>query len=136
MDFADAAEASAQGLPLVLLAGHRNYGEDGSYGDDVLVTSRDLLEQSGSTVSAFVVGYLAGLQELGGLADTAAFAPFDGGFGDRSRQGGLGELTEYLEASGLSLGTDTVGMEPLHYGQAWWGLPANPVPVSTNQEDE
>jgi ABC-type nitrate/sulfonate/bicarbonate transport system substrate-binding protein len=136
MDLSDATEAAAQGLPLVVLAGHRNYAEDGSYGDDVLVTSRDFLDQSGATVGAFAVGYLAGLQQLADASDAQPFAPFDGGFGDRARGGGLEELAEYLEASGLSGSLDTLDTAPLHYGQAWWGLPANPVPVTTNQEGE
>lgn len=124
MDLVDVTEAAAQGLPLTVIAGHRNDREDGSFGDDVLVTATDLFEQEGSTVSAFLVGYIAALQDLAAEPDAAAFAPFDGGFAERDGPGGLDDIA-------------TAGaLAPLEYAQAWWGLPANPNPTSTNEDRE
>ncbi len=129
MDLRDVSEATAQGLPLAVIAAHRNYRADGSYGDDVIVASRDLLEQEGSTVSAFLVAYVGGLRGLVDQPNTDAFRPYDGGFGDRSNLGGLGEMAAYVGASSESEGDPARlrDVRSLEYAQAWWGLPANPT---------
>jgi hypothetical protein len=126
---AEAADAIAQGLPIVAIAGHRNYGADGSYGGDVLVTSTDLLTAEGPTVAAFLRAYILGLRDLAGSEGAAAFAPDDGGFGDRAQDGGLGELTAYL-ADALGAPPDlraVVAAGPVTFAQASLGLPANPT---------
>jgi hypothetical protein len=126
LDVADAADGSAQGLPLAALAGHRNYGDDGSYGGDVLVASTDVLSEEGSTASAFLIAYVRALQDL---TEEDVLRPHDGGFGDRTKSGGLGDLEAYLVAAGT--GEPDFGnltrTAPLEFAQAWWGLPANPT---------
>jgi ABC-type nitrate/sulfonate/bicarbonate transport system substrate-binding protein len=129
VDAADAADGAAQGLPLVALAGHRNRADDGSYGGDVLAVSADFLEQQPATVAAFLSAYVRALQELGVAGDATGFGPFDGGFGDRSQAGGLGELDAYLAqelGSDIEL-DDLIVAAPLQAAQAWYGLPANPM---------
>jgi hypothetical protein len=129
VDAADAADGAAQGLPLVALAGHRNRADDGSYGGDVLAVSADFLEQQPATVAAFLSAYVRALQELGVAGDATGFGPFDGGFGDRSQAGGLGELEAYLAqelGSDIEL-DDLIVAAPLQAAQAWYGLPANPM---------
>jgi hypothetical protein len=126
VDAADAADGAAQGLPLVALAGHRNYAADGTYGGDMLVTSAETLEFSPATTARFVVAYVGALRELTG---EAALAPHDGGFGDRLQGGGLAELQAYLDES-LGSTTDLdalIGIGPLEYAQTWRVLPANPT---------
>jgi hypothetical protein len=130
MDTMDAAEAVAQGLPLVALAGHQNYQADGSYGGDVLVGSTDVLADEGSTVTAFLSAYL---RALGDLVDEPTLAPHDGGFGSLMEDGGLGELAEFVSAAGDDVDVLTlVWPQPLHDAQAWMGLPLNP---STSAEE-
>jgi ABC-type nitrate/sulfonate/bicarbonate transport system substrate-binding protein len=127
LDASEAADGSAQGLPLVALAGHRNYTSDGTYGGDLVVASSDVLGDEGSTVSAFLVAYVRALRDL---TTETSLAPHDGGFGERSQSGGLGELDMYLQAvlgAEPDLGT-LIESAPLTYAQAWWGLPANPTP--------
>jgi ABC-type nitrate/sulfonate/bicarbonate transport system substrate-binding protein len=132
VDAVDAADGSAQGLPLVALAGHGNYGTDGAYGGDLVVASTDVLAEEGSTVSAFLIAYLRALRDL---REDATLAPHDGGFGARDQSGGLGELDGYLQGA---LGTEPdletlVQARPLEYAQAWWGLPANPTTTEEAQ---
>jgi len=133
MDLIDASDGVAQGLPIVALAGHRNYEADGAYGGDVLVSSSDLLDGEASTVSAFLVAYLRGLRDLATSADTDGFAPYDGGFGTRDEDGGLGEMrTHITDALGAEPDLQSlIAIRPLEYAQAWWGLPANPVVLPT-----
>lgn len=128
MDTIDVAEATAQGLPLIAIGGHRNYKANGAYGDDVLVASRDLISEEGATVSAFLVAYVRALQELAEQPDTAVYAPYDGGFGDGGVGGGLGEMLDYLGLAAASSVDPArfVALGPLEYAQAWWGLPVNP----------
>ena len=106
--------------------------------DREVVTSRDIIDQSGSTASAFLIGYLRALQDLRDTPEASSFVPFDGGFGDRTDAGGLGELTTYLDLAGSDL--DSFGLAtstgPLAYAQAWWGLPANPTHATTTEEGE
>ena len=126
----DVGDGLAQGLPLQAIAGPANYsGAGGAYGSDVVVASADLIDAETSTVTAFLIAYIQGLSDLAGRADTAPFAPFDGGFGDRRQEGGLGEMRSYLAASlGSEVDTDTmVASAPLEFAQAWWGLPSNPT---------
>ena len=126
---AEAADAIAQGLPIVAIAGHRNYATDGSYGGDVLVTSTDQLTSEGPTVAAFLSAYIRGLRDLAESETGSAFAPHDGGFGDRAQDGGLGELSAYLtDALGAApdLGA-VVAAGPITFAQAGLGLPANPT---------
>lgn len=125
VDTVDAADGSAQGLPAVAAAGHRNYAADGSYGGDVMLTTRDLLADETTTASAFLIAYLQGLADM--AEDAPAFAQFDGGFG-AADDGGLAELESYLtDALGESPDLDAL-IQPrvLEFAQAWWGLPANP----------
>lgn len=124
----DAADGVAQGLPLAVLAGHRNGGADGS-GGDVLVASADSVEQEPSTITAFLIAYIRALQDLVGDPDAAAFAPHDGGFGERTSEGGVGDLSSLLaDALGAEPDLQTfIAAVPLEYAQAWWGLPANPT---------
>ena len=104
MPSTDVADGVAQGLPLVALAGHANHAADGSYGGSMLVTSADRLSQEPSTIGAFLIAYVRGLQELADDPAALAFAPFDGGFGARDDEGGIGELSTYL--------TTLTGSEP------------------------
>jgi len=128
MDSLDAADGSAQGLPLLALAGHHNYSSDGAYGGDVVVSSADSVAQEASTLSAFLIAYVRALRDLA-PDDAGEFAPFDGGFGARDQGGGLGELGTYLESGlGSDVDLDTlIDERVLQYAQAWWGLPANPT---------
>ncbi len=64
VDSVDAADGASQGLPAVAIAGHRNYGPDGAYGGDVVLTTSDLVEVDRSTASAFLIAYLRALQDL------------------------------------------------------------------------
>jgi hypothetical protein len=96
------------------------------------------VSQEGPTVAAFLVAYLRGLADLADDSDATAYAPFDGGYGDRAVGGGLGELGTDLAAS-LDVAPDLgalVAAEPLGFAQAWWGLPANPVPGATSTTTE
>jgi ABC-type nitrate/sulfonate/bicarbonate transport system substrate-binding protein len=129
IDAVDAADGAAQGLPLVALAGHRNQAADGTYGGDVLAVSADLLEQESSTVAAFLAAYVRALQDIGETGSDASYAPFDGGFGDRSQGGGLAQLDAYVsEALGTEIALEgLVAAGPLQAAQAWYGLPANPA---------
>jgi ABC-type nitrate/sulfonate/bicarbonate transport system substrate-binding protein len=127
VDAETAAEGVAQGLPLVAIAGHLNAAGE----RDVVAASADLVEQEGSTVAAFLIAYIQGLQAIAAAPDAAGFAPFDGGFGDRAVDGGLGELGADLTAA---LGAEPdlgalISEPPLEYAQAWWSLPANPIRV-------
>ena len=134
MDARDVAEATAQGLPLAAVAGHRNYAEAGSYGGDVIVASLDLLEQEGSTVGAFLTAYVRALQDLADDETAAPFRPHDGGFGDPEQAGGLGELSAYL---GSAVELAAFGdIRPLNYAQTWWGLPPNPLVAAAAEEGE
>jgi hypothetical protein len=129
MDSLDAADGSAQGLPLRAIAGHANYTSDGTYGGDLLAASADTVAQEGSTLSAFLIAYVRALRDLAAQESDADFAPYDGGFGARDQGGGLGELRAYL-ADGLGDDVDLdalVDERVLEYAQAWWGLPANPT---------
>jgi hypothetical protein len=129
VDASTAADGVAQGLPLVAIAGHDNAAGE----RDLLVASADLVGQEGPTVAAFLIAYLHGLADLATDPNATAFAPFDGGYGDRAVGGGLGELGTDLSAS-LDAAPDLgalVATEPLGFAQAWWGLPANPVPGAT-----
>ena len=135
IDQVDAADGAAQGLPLVAIAGHQNYSPDGAYGGDLLAVSSDLLDQEGATVSAFLIAYLQALRDLDDAGDATAFAPFDGGFGDRAQGGGRAELGAYLETQ-LGTGADLealIDARPLEYAQAWWGLPANPTDAADEE---
>jgi hypothetical protein len=131
MGLGDAADAVSQGLPLRAIAGHQNYAADGAYGGDVLVASSDLVDAEGTTVVAFLVAYLRGLRDLAGNAEAPGFAPFDGGFGARDQDGGLGELrTGVSDTLGVDPDTGSLLADaPLELAQAWWGLPANPSPT-------
>jgi hypothetical protein len=127
LDALQAADGTAQGLPLRALAGHRN-DDVGSPGRNLLVASADLVEGDASTAASFLMAYIRGLRDLTGSGD-GAYAPFDGGFGSLEDEGGLGQLRTSI--AGV-LGEDAdlealVAREPLEYAQAWWGLPANPV---------
>lgn len=137
VDTIDAADGASQGLPLLAIAGHQNYADDGAYGGDLVAVSADLLDQEGATVSAFLTAYLQALRDLDDAGDATAFAPFDGGFGDRGQGGGRVELGAYLETQlgpGADLGA-LIDARPLEYAQAWWGLPANPT-VAVDKENE
>ena len=118
---AEAANVAEPGLRAI--AGYQNYqGEGDAYGGDLLLATPGLVANEPSTVLAFLDAYIRALQDLS-AADTAnaalatieasdvvvdpevaaqwpellaAYAPFDGGFGDPSMDGGLGELDEYL----------------------------------------
>jgi len=139
LDTIDTAEATEQGLPLLALAGHRNYDEGGGYGGDLLIASADLLGEEGSTASAFLIAYVRALMDLADDPEAAAFAPFDGGMGDRTQLGGLGEMYAYLSLP-FEPGEDVAALadaRPLEYAQAWWGLPANPtLPFLAAEEAE
>lgn len=138
MDTLEVAEATAQGLPLVAIAGHRNYTDSGSYGDDIVVTSRDLIEQEGSTVAAFLIAYIRALQDLSTEEGSASYAPYDGGFGDAAQEGGLGELAAYVGGvAEISADLAQMGdVGPLAYAQAWMGLAPNPVVETALEEGE
>ncbi len=136
-DVTDAMDAVNQGLPLAVIAGHEN-APGGTYGGDVLIATTDLLEAEGSTVSAFLIAYLEGLRDMAATDAGASFAPHDGGFGDRSIEGGTGQLREYLAGvEGEEPDLDAlIDQEVLQFAQAWWGLPANPVPGATAPSEE
>ena len=127
LDAETAAEAVSQGVPVVALAGHVN----ASGARDVIAASADLVTQEGSTVAAFLIAYLRGLQDVADDPSATAHAPWDGGFGDRGSDGGLAELrTDLTEALGTEPDLNAlIAEEPLEYAQAWWGLPANPIRV-------
>jgi ABC-type nitrate/sulfonate/bicarbonate transport system substrate-binding protein len=118
---AEAANVAEPGLRAI--AGYQNYqGEAGAYGGDLLLATPGLVADEPSTIGAFLDAYIRALQDLsaadtanaalatlqaGGVAIdpdvaarwpelVAAYAPFDGGFGDPSIDGGLGELDEFL----------------------------------------
>lgn len=127
---ADVAAAVAAGRPIAVLAGGRTDQEAGGP-SDVLVVTRDLLAADPGSVTAFLIAYIGGLQEL---ADTDtpgadAFAPFDGGFGERDDDGGLGALSDVIgEALGPDLALrDLIAWPSLVVAQTALGIAANPV---------
>ena len=127
VDLQDLGDGVTQGLPLTAIAGHRNY-RDGNPGGDVVVASPNMIEE-GATVAAFLVAYIRGLEALGESVGAEEFAPFDGGFGERSRGGGLADISASLaRAVGDGATVDElISTGPLTIAQAWWGLPANPT---------
>lgn len=129
VDAVDAADGVNQGLPVAAIAGHQNYGDGGDYGGNVVLASDDLLADDPTTATAFLIAYLRGLQDLTAGANTTTYAPYDGGFGSPDMAGGGGELTAYLtEALGQAPELEAfVAIEPLHFAQAWIGLPADPT---------
>ena len=130
IDTADALDGASQGLPLVALAGHRNFTADGSYGGDVVVTSQDFLDANGATATAFLTAYVRALQDLQNEGDNAAFAPFTGGFDASGPIAGWTELTAFAdETIGDAAAVDElVDSGPLSRAQVWWGVPAELTP--------
>ena len=143
----DAASGVAQGLPVALVAGYRNYAADGvTYGGDALVASTDLVAADPGTITAFLIAHLRGLRTLAGdgadgagVEGAAAYAPFDGGFGP-IEDGGLGALSAYLATEpGAPVDTAALIAWPtLVVAQTARNLPANPtaavigpVPIGT-----
>ena len=140
IDQLDAVDGAMQGLPLVAIAGHRNYAADGEYGGDLIAVSQDFLDQNGATVSAFLTAYVRALRDIEDSTDVPVFGPFDGGFGDRAEGSGLAELS--------ALATDELGSDAdvgavvdptaVQRAQTWWGIPANPAinPAGADNEEE
>lgn len=133
LDTADALDGASQGLPLVAVAGHRNYGADGGYGGEVVAVSQDVLTEQGSTVTAFLTAYVRALQDLAGDDGNAAFAPFTGGFDASGPDAGWTELTSYaVETVGDGQAVEQlVVAEPLTRAQVWWGVPGTVTPASS-----
>jgi ABC-type nitrate/sulfonate/bicarbonate transport system substrate-binding protein len=136
VDLIDALEGADQGLPLVAIAGHRNYSEDGTYGDDVLAVSSDFLELEGATVSAFLTAYVRALRDIESTTEVGIFGPFDGGFGDVEKGAGLAELQAFAveEIGGDADVLSLVDPNAVQRAQTWWGLPANPADTSAAEE--
>ena len=144
------------GNPVVpTVAGYKNYaGPKGRFGGDLLLAAPGLVEDDPATVIAFLSAYIRALQDLSDPAsaeaalallqaseiavpaalvrdwknEIAAFAPFDGGFGDLGDDDGLGELADYLvdkkkEARALDAFART---HTLNIAQAQVGLASNP----------
>ncbi|CAN5485740.1 hypothetical protein BH24CHL9_BH24CHL9_00540 [soil metagenome] len=142
LDFAvvstvEAADGASQGLPLRLLAGHRNVPPEGTGDADVLVVSTDVLEQEPATVGAFLIVYVRAARDLRDSEAAEPWAPHDGGYGDRALDGGMAELLAHLEGA-LGDAPDIralMAAAPLELAQAWWGLPANPVRSPLDDSD-
>ncbi len=136
VDLVDALEGADQGLPLVAVAGHRNYTEDGEYGDDVLAVSSDFLELEGATVSAFLTAYVRALRDIESSTEVGVFGPFDGGFGNVDEGAGLAEMQAFaVEEIGGDVDISAlVDPSAVQRAQTWWGLPANPAATSAEEE--
>jgi ABC-type nitrate/sulfonate/bicarbonate transport system substrate-binding protein len=140
IDALDAADGYSQGLPLAAISAHRNYGDDGAYGGDVIAVSQDFLEQEGSTVTAFLTAYLRAMRDGQDADEASDFAPFDGGFGTFDPELGWSEFAAYVSEA---IGTDTeldgfVASDALERARTWWGIPAvsEPDEPSTTEENE
>ena len=97
VDTLDALAAFADDPSMQAIAGYQNYaGKKGAYGGSVLMAAPGLVDAEPSTVSAFTKSYIRGLRKHAKKAKKAdAFAPLDGGFGNRDVDGGWGELSAY-----------------------------------------
>ena len=126
LDTADALDGASQGLDLVAVAGHRNYDAEGAYGGDVVAVSQDYLDEEGATVTAFLTAYVRALLDLQRQDESAAFAPFTGGFDASGPDAGWTELTAYAnETIGDAQAVEElVASQPLTRAQVWWGVPA------------
>ena len=132
LDTADALDGASQGLPLVAIAGHRNYDPVGEYGGDVVAVSQDFLDTQPATVTAFLTAYVRALQDLRREDGSTSFAPFTGGFDLSGPDAGWSELTAYAaETVGDGDAVEQlVGVDPLRRAQVWWGVPAAGTPSS------
>ncbi len=130
IDAADAADGFAQGLPLAVIAAHRNYGTDGEFGGDVLAVSDDFLETEGSTVTSFLTAYMRAMKDFQEDGEAEAFAPFDGGFGAYDPASGWTEFTDYITEATGEEAEDLEGLivgDALERARTWWGIPSAPA---------
>jgi ABC-type nitrate/sulfonate/bicarbonate transport system substrate-binding protein len=147
----------------VLDAGGRLVVDRFDYGSDMLATNRDWAAANPNTVRAFLSAYIRALADVqdpantdyvmslgeragititdgvragwdGDHGDRAYYEAFDGGFGDVTQGGGLGELEAYLGANlpeGVTVDlSQFVDSADLNAVQQALGLEANPAPAS------
>ncbi len=138
-------------------AGGRLVVDTFDFGSDLIATNKDWAAANPNTVQAFLSAYIRALADIqdpanadyvfslgeragititdgirsGWPNDVEYFTPFDGGLGDVTQDGGLGELDAYLKANlpeGVTVDvTQFVDAAPLNAVQAALGLDANPA---------
>lgn len=144
----------------VLDAGGRFVVDRFDFGSDLLAVNKDWAAANPNTVTAFLSAYIRALADIkdldnadyvfslgeregititdgirsGWANDMTYFTPWDGGLGDASKGGGLGELEEYFAANlpeGVTVDlSQFVDAGPLNAAQAALGIPLNPAPAS------
>jgi ABC-type nitrate/sulfonate/bicarbonate transport system substrate-binding protein len=126
LDAVDAADGYAQGLPLAVVAAHRNYDESGDFGGDVIAVSEDFLNGEPSTVESFLTAYMRAMMDFEKAGDADAFAPYDGGFGVYDPDAGWTEFTTFLSDATGADAEDLEGLiapDALERARTWWGIP-------------
>ncbi|MEZ4595544.1 MAG: hypothetical protein R3C32_01210 [Chloroflexota bacterium] len=144
----------------MLDAGGRFVVDRFDFGSDLLAVNKDWAAANPNTVTAFLSAYIRALADIkdldnadyvfslgeregititdgirsGWANDMTYFTPWDGGLGDASKGGGLGELEEYFAANlpeGVTVDlSQFVDAGPLNAAQAALGIPLNPAPAS------
>ena len=138
IDAVDAADGFAQGLPLAIVAAHRNTGVDGEYGGDVIAVSEDFLQGEGSTVASFLTAYMRAMLDFKKDGEAEAFAPFDGGFGAFDPEAGWTEFNAYISEATGEDAADLDGLiapDALERARTWWGVPSVPGPDTASADE-